>query len=33
MAAVYGFERQSPTMFEDTVGEDDVAEASAAFRA
>ena len=32
MAAVYGFERQSPTMFEDTVGEDDVAEASAAFR-
>ena len=33
VAAVYGFERQSPTMFEDTVGEDDVAETSAAFRA
>lgn len=33
MTAVYGFERQSPTMFEDTVGEDDVAETSAAFRA
>ena len=33
MAAVYGFERQSPAMFEDTVGEDDVAEASTAFRA